>query len=72
MSKIRILIADDHSMVRQGIKQILELEGEFTVVAQAGNGEEAVKLAKKHNPDVILMDINMPGMSGPGNQGLKR
>jgi two-component system response regulator DegU len=64
MSKIRILIADDHSMVRQGIKQILELEGEFTVVAQAGNGEEAVKLAKKHNPDVILMDINMPGMSG--------
>lgn len=61
---IRILIADDHTMVRQGLKQILELEKDFSVVAQAANGEEAVKLAKEHKPDIILMDINMPGTNG--------
>jgi two-component system response regulator DegU len=64
MDKIRILIADDHSMVRQGIKQILELENDFTVIAQASNGEEAVLMARQSNPDIILMDINMPGMNG--------
>lgn len=64
MDKIRVLIADDHTMVRQGIKQILELENDMTVIAQAPNGEEAIKLAKECNPDVILMDINMPGMNG--------
>ncbi|MCX7923422.1 MAG: response regulator transcription factor [Clostridia bacterium] len=64
MSKIRVLIADDHSMVRQGLKQILELEDDIVVIAQAANGDEAVKLAKEHKPDVILMDINMPGTNG--------
>lgn len=64
MNKIRILIADDHSMVRQGFKQILELENDMVVVAQASNGEEAIDLAIKIKPDVILMDINMPGMNG--------
>ncbi|NLL04599.1 MAG: response regulator transcription factor [Clostridiaceae bacterium] len=64
MDKIRVLIADDHTMVRQGLKQILELEKDMTVIAQAPNGEEAVKLVKECNPDVILMDINMPGMNG--------
>ncbi len=64
MDKIRVLIADDHTMVRQGLKQILELENDMTVIAQAPNGEEAIKLAKECNPDVILMDINMPGMNG--------
>lgn len=64
MSKIRVLIADDHSMVRQGIKQILELEEDITVVALASNGEEAIKLAKEQKPDVILMDINMPVTNG--------
>lgn len=64
MDKIRVLIADDHSMVRQGLKQILELEDDMTVIAQAPNGEEAIKLAKECGPDVILMDINMPGMNG--------
>ncbi|MCX7745530.1 MAG: response regulator transcription factor [Clostridia bacterium] len=64
MSKIRVLIADDHSMVRQGLKQILELESDMAVVAQASNGEEAVKLARENGPDIILMDINMPGMNG--------
>ncbi|MDP4182719.1 MAG: response regulator transcription factor [Bacillota bacterium] len=64
MKKIKILIADDHLMVRQGIKQILELENDIEVVSQASNGEEAVKFAKEVKPDVILMDINMPGMNG--------
>lgn len=64
MYRIKVLIADDHSLVRQGIKQILELEEDIVVVAQAPNGEEAVKLAVEYSPDVILMDINMPGMNG--------
>ena len=64
MTKIRIMIADDHPMIRQGIKQILELENDFDVVALACNGDEAVKLVKQHKPDVILMDINMPDTNG--------
>jgi len=64
MNKISVIIADDHSMVRQGLKQILELEDDIIVVAQASNGEEAVKLARIHKPDIILMDINMPGTNG--------
>ena len=63
-NKINILIADDHSMVRQGLKQILELEKDITVIAQASNGNEAVKMARESKPDVILMDINMPGTNG--------
>lgn len=64
MEKIKVLIADDHSMVRQGLKQILELENDIAVIAQASNGDEAVKLAREYRPDVVLMDINMPGTSG--------
>jgi len=62
--RIRILVADDHSLIRQGLKQILELEEDLSVVAQASDGREAVWLAKEHNPDVVLMDINMPGTNG--------
>lgn len=62
--KIKILIADDHSMVRQGLKQILELEKDITVLAQASNGNEAVRLARECKPDIILMDINMPVTNG--------
>jgi len=64
MSKIGVLIADDHAILRQGLKQILELEKDITVIAQASNGDEAIKLARSLKPDVILMDINMPGTSG--------
>lgn len=64
MNKIKVLIADDHTMVRQGLKQILELEQDITVVAQASNGEEAIELASSYSPDVILMDINMPVLNG--------
>jgi len=64
MNKIKVLIADDHAMVRQGLKTILELEEDIDVVAQAANGEEAVFRAREHRPDVILMDINMPVLNG--------
>lgn len=63
-SKIKILIADDHSLIRQGLKQILELEKDMIVIAQASNGREAIQLARECRPDVILMDINMPGING--------
>lgn len=63
-NKINVLIADDHSLIRQGLKQILELEKDMMVVAQASNGSEAVQLARECKPDVILMDINMPGTNG--------
>ncbi len=63
-NKINVLIADDHSLIRQGLKQILELEKDMVVIAQASNGNEAVQLAKECKPDIILMDINMPGANG--------
>ncbi|HHV98145.1 MAG TPA: response regulator transcription factor [Clostridiaceae bacterium] len=61
---VRVLIADDHSMVRQGLKQILELEEDIEVVGQASNGDEAVAISRECKPDVILMDINMPVKNG--------
>ena len=63
-NKINVLIADDHSLIRQGLKQILELEKDMVVIAQASNGNEAVQMAKECKPDIILMDINMPGANG--------
>lgn len=64
MSKIRILIADDHSMVREGLKQLVELEDDIIVVAQAGNGSEAIEKIIEYKPDVVLLDINMPELNG--------
>ena len=63
-NEISVLIADDHSLMRQGLKQILELEECIRVVEQASNGEEAVQKATKIRPNVILMDINMPKLNG--------
>ncbi len=64
MNKIRVMIADDHAMVRQGLKTIIELEDDIEVVSQAANGEQAVFLARQDKPDIILMDINMPVLNG--------
>lgn len=64
MYKIKILIADDHSMVREGLKQLIELEDDIEVIAQAGDGQEAVEKIYEMNPDVVLLDINMPIMNG--------
>src|SRR5262249_31909400 len=61
---IRVLVADDHSVVRTGIRHILEGEPGFEIVAEASNSAEAVALAAEHRPDVALLDISMPGGSG--------
>ncbi len=64
MAKIRLLIAEDETVVRHALAQILAAEADIDPVAQAPNGEAAVILARDHKPDVILMDINMPKMDG--------
>ncbi len=63
-SKIKVMIVDDHAIVREGIAEVLEQSGEFEVVGQAGDGEQAVELAQELRPDVIIMDIVMPFKDG--------
>ena len=64
VDQIRILLADDHVLVRQGTRELLEQEEDLTVVAEAGDGEEAVRLAVSYRPDVAVMDISMPKLDG--------
>jgi NarL family two-component system response regulator LiaR len=64
VDRIRILLADDHVLVRQGTRELLEQEEDLTVVAEAGDGEEAVRLAASYHPDVAIMDISMPKLDG--------
>jgi DNA-binding NarL/FixJ family response regulator len=64
MKQIKVLIVDDHPVVRDGLKGMLANHPDFNVVADAGNGQEAVRLAQQHAPDVILMDLRMPVMDG--------
>ena len=61
---VKVMIADDHSMIREGLKQLLELEGEFEVIEEACDGEECIEKLKNTNPDILLLDINMPKMNG--------
>jgi NarL family two-component system response regulator LiaR len=61
---IRILIVDDHSVVRQGLRMFLGLDPELEVVGEGANGEDALRLARQLRPDVVLMDLIMPGMDG--------
>jgi DNA-binding NarL/FixJ family response regulator len=61
---IRVLIADDQPLMRTGFRTVLEATGSIAVVAEAENGEEAIAAAERHRPDVILMDIRMPGLDG--------
>jgi len=61
---IRVLIVDDHQLVRSGLRLLLESEDDMTVEDEAGNAEDAVRLARLHKPDVVLLDVVMPGGSG--------
>jgi len=60
---MRLLVADDHALFRDSLKSLLEARG-HEVVAEAGTGEEAIELARRHRPDIVLMDLSMPGMGG--------
>jgi len=64
MALIRILLADDHTVVRDGLRALLEKQVDMTVVAEAADGRESVRLAEEHSPDVVVMDIAMPNMNG--------
>lgn len=64
MTLIRTLIVDDHALVRNGLRALLEQNAHVTVVGEAGSGREAVALAAQLSPDVVLMDLTMPGMNG--------
>lgn len=64
MSNINVMLVDDHAVVRMGFKMLLEMAADIKVVAEAENGEQAIKLFTEHKPDVIVMDITMPGIGG--------
>ena len=61
---IRVLVVDDHALVRSGLRRLLDAEADITVENEAGSGEEAVRMARMDKPDVVLLDITMPGRSG--------
>ena len=63
--KIRILLADDHALVRAGIRMIIQGLPGFRVIAETGDGQEAVRLARQLEPDIALLDLSMPGLDGP-------
>src|SRR3954470_22292627 len=63
MPKIKCLLVDDHTLFRQGVRRLLESESDFEVVGEAANGGEAVEKATELKPDIVLMDIGMPGLS---------
>lgn len=64
MENVRILLADDHNILRDGMRLLLERQPGFAVVGEAGDGREIVELAREHRPDVVVMDIAMPNMNG--------
>ncbi|WP_193212847.1 response regulator transcription factor [Luteolibacter marinus] len=66
MTKLRLILADDHPVYRQGLRMILESAGDLEIVAEAGDGEEAVALVRQHQPDVLLLDVSMPKLDGIG------
>ncbi len=64
MSSIRVLLVDDHALFRAGISSLLNMYDDIEVVGEAGNGDEAIQAVRELNPDVVLMDVSMPGMNG--------
>jgi two-component system response regulator DegU len=63
-AKLKTMIVDDHLVVREGLKQLLEVDGEIQVIAEASNGLECLRQLDKYSPDLIFMDVRMPGISG--------
>ncbi|MFC2041349.1 response regulator [Chloroflexota bacterium] len=64
LDKIKVIIADDHILLREGTRQLLEKEGDIEIIGEAGDGEEAIELVKKMKPDVAIVDIAMPKLNG--------
>lgn len=64
MQKISVLLVDDHQVIRKGLRLVLEDSGEIEVVGEASNGEEAIELTFQYTPDLVIMDLNLPGMDG--------
>ena len=64
MSQINVMLVDDHAVVRMGFKMLLETSDDIKIISEAENGEEAIKLYMEHKPNVVVMDITMPGMGG--------
>ncbi len=62
--RIRVLVADDHALVREGLIKLLELDPKIEIITEVGDGQGAINVARKEKPDVILMDVNMPGTNG--------
>lgn len=72
MDTIRLIIADDHTLFRDGLRALFALQPDIELVGEAATGEQVVALAERHQPDVILMDVNMPGQQGaPGLNGIE-
>jgi DNA-binding NarL/FixJ family response regulator len=65
-AEIKIIIADDHPLVRQGLRQAIELESNFRVIAEAGDGQTALDLIEKHEPHIVVLDVDMPALDGFG------
>jgi DNA-binding NarL/FixJ family response regulator len=61
---IKILLVDDHKLMREGLRSLLDSQLDMDVIAEAGNGLDAIDAAQMHNPDIVIMDINMPGLNG--------
>jgi DNA-binding NarL/FixJ family response regulator len=64
MKKISLLIIDDHTLIREAWSALLQMDGRFAVIGLAGSAEEGIRLAGKLQPEIVIMDINLPGMSG--------
>ena len=64
MKKTSVLLADDHTLIRAGLRMVVDAEPDLTVVGEASDGREAVAMAGKLNPDVVVMDIGMPNLNG--------
>ena len=65
MDKARVVIADDHVLVREGLRKLLELDSNIEVIDEVGDGQGAINIARKEKPDIIIMDVNMPGTVSP-------